>query len=133
MKIYNLSVKSWLWLHLVQIKIIMYRNYMHLKMTVKKERREGCAQDVVRILWREQQKMGIIEVLSFLDALVILNVIILGILNSLRPSKIHQYVSKCCQSQLKSINPGLHPGDEKPRLSLSFGLLIPKSNQNRFF
>ena len=33
--------------------------------------------------------------LSFLDALVIPNVIILGILNSLRPSKIHQYVSKC--------------------------------------
>ena len=33
--------------------------------------------------------------LSFLDALVIPNVVILGILNSLRPSKIHQYVSKC--------------------------------------
>src|SRR5574344_1437282 len=95
MKISNISVKSWLWLHLVQIKIIMYRNYMHLKMTVRKERREACAQDVVRILWREQQKMGIIEVLSFLDALVIPNVVILGILNSLRPSKIHQYVSKC--------------------------------------
>ena len=30
-----------------------------------------------------------------MDALVIPNVIILGILNSLRPSKIHQYVSKC--------------------------------------
>ena len=31
------------------------------------------------------------------------------------------------------LNPELHPGDEKPRLSLSFGRLIPKSNQNRFF
>ena len=30
-------------------------------------------------------------------------------------------------------NPELHPGDEKPRLSLSFGILIPKSNQNRVF
>ena len=34
---------------------------------------------------------------------------------------------------LKDKNPELHPGDKKPRLSLSFGLLVPKSNQNRFF
>ena len=132
MKIYNISVKSWLWLHLVQIKIIMYRNYMHLKMTVKKERREGCAQDVVRILWREHQKMGIIEVLSFLDALVIPNVIILGILNSLRPSKIHQYVSKCCQSQLKRNKRecgsflGLNYNARPSSVIYSFGLLLFK-------
>ena len=31
------------------------------------------------------------------------------------------------------LNPELHPGDEKPHLSLQFGFLIPKSNQNRFF
>ena len=54
-----------------------------------------------------------------MDVLVIPNVIILGILNSLRPSKIHQYVSKCCQSQLKRYkrdcgqNPRLFLKEEK--------------------
>ena len=40
-------------------------------------------------------------------------------------------ISHICDPIIK--NPELHPGDEKPRLSLSFGILIPKSNQNRVF
>ena len=69
-------------MHLVQIKVIMYRKYMHLKISEEKERRGEYAQDVVRILWRELQKVDRMQVLGFLVALVIPNAVIQGILSS---------------------------------------------------
>ena len=66
----------------MQIKVIMYRKCMHLKISEEKERRGEYVQDVVRILWRELQKVDRMQVLGFLVALVIPNAVIQGILSS---------------------------------------------------
>ena len=60
----------------------MYRKNMHLKISEEKERRGEYAQDVVRILWRELQKVDRMQVLGFLVVLVIPNAVIQGILSS---------------------------------------------------